>query len=363
MRSSFFLLFTSVVLSIFLVELGYLLFINKSIYHWEKRYMLFHQHEGGSIFENDGFIFRYRPNALIHSSTYYQVKNDWIREYDYEIRTNNWGLVQNNVIQAAKPSIVFLGDSFTEGQGVTPWFNEFQEKYKETKLQFVNAGLLGTGFTQWEILLDQLNHRQLNVQYLVILFISDDYGRVVWNFPKDTLRCLEDWKRCIGYENFYGLPPESDIIPFLGKLKNFREQQNATKESKLSQFINSYFPASTLLYTYIVNFFGTQVTTPVIYKQSNEAIEKFIRRYGDRVLFVHIPQKDEIKLDRMNPEGSLAREAIAKAGGRLADGFKSCSLNESDFYKVDGHPNSQGYEKISNCVSRSIEVLGFKKIL
>jgi hypothetical protein len=362
MKSNFFAFFLSVVLAIFFIEFGYFLFIDKGVYQWEKRYMLFHQHEGGTVFENDGPIFRYRPNALIHSSTYYQVENDWIREYDYEIRTNNWGLVQNNDIQAAKPSIVFLGDSFTEGQGDSPWFNRFHDEFKDSHLQFVNAGLLGTGFAQWGILLDQLNHRQLNVQYLVILFISDDYQRIIWNLSKDSLRCLEDWYECIGYENFYGLPPESEVMPFLNKLKIFREKQNVTKESKLYQFTHSYFPANTLLYAYIANFFGTQVPTPVIYKQSNEAIETFIRRYGDRALFIHIPQKDEVKLNRMNPEGSLARGAIAKVGGRLVDGFKSCGLNELDFYKLDGHPNSRGYEKISECIARSIGVLGFKKI-
>jgi len=358
MKAKIGLILFSSVLCIFLIEVGYLLLIKENVYQWEKRYMLFHENEGGTVFENDGTIFRYRQNALIHSSTYYQVKNNWVKEYDYDIKTNNWGLVQKNAIQAAQPSIVFLGDSFTEGQGVTSWFNAFQEKYEASGLQFVNAGLIGTGFAQWEILLNQLNEQKLNIRYLVVLFISDDYGRIVWNLPKDTLRCLEDWKRCIGYENFYGLPPEPDIISFLSKLKNFREHQNLSQEKKASELISSYFPASMLLYGYVVNLFDIQPATPLSHLKNNEAIKKFIQRYGDRVLFVHIPQKDEVKFNRINPDGMLARMAIMEAGGQLDDGFKLCTLTEADFFKYDGHPNKQGYQKISQCVGRSIQKLG-----
>jgi hypothetical protein len=79
-----------------------------------------------------------------------------------------------------------------------------------------------------------------------------------------------------------------------------------------------------------------------------------IQKYGNKVIFIHIPQKDEVKFNRMAPNGFLARDAIERQGGHLEDGFALCKLKNSDYHPNDGHPNLIGYQKHSNCVKNVI---------
>ena len=38
-----------------------------------------------------------------------------------------------------------MGDSFTEGQGATPWFYELEKDFSGSVIKPVNLGILGTG--------------------------------------------------------------------------------------------------------------------------------------------------------------------------------------------------------------------------
>ena len=78
-------------------------------------------------------------------------------------------------------------------------------------------------------------------------------------------------------------------------------------------------------------------------------IKKFIKRYDRRILFVHIPSKEEI--EQNIDMGKTYGEQIESIGGRVVSGSKRCKLTINDYYKYDGHPNSAGYLKISECVS------------
>ena len=54
--------------------------------------------EEGLVFKNHEKIFKYHPKKRILSQTFYNVNNRWHKEYEYEIITNNLGLVQKNDI-------------------------------------------------------------------------------------------------------------------------------------------------------------------------------------------------------------------------------------------------------------------------
>ena len=111
-----------------------------------QRYMLF---EEGDVFQNIENYFKYSSNKNILAKTFYRINNKWVEEYSYEITTNNFGLVQNNNIKKNTPSILFLGDSYVEGQGASPWVNNFRGNYKD--YQIINGGILGTGPQQFEM--------------------------------------------------------------------------------------------------------------------------------------------------------------------------------------------------------------------
>ena len=87
-------------------------------YHWDLRLTFFSE---GEVYQNKswgGFV--YAPDARIHLLTYYIVEPSvptLAKEFEYDIATNSYGLVQRNAISPSKPSILFLGNSYTEGVG------------------------------------------------------------------------------------------------------------------------------------------------------------------------------------------------------------------------------------------------------
>ena len=50
----------------------------------------------------------------------------------------------------------------------------------------------------------------------------------------------------------------------------------------------------------------------------------------------------------------MARDFIRQNGFAFVDGFEKCGLTAADFLIHDGHPNAQGYGKISACVESAV---------
>ena len=334
--------------------IGYKFLIPQEVYAWNNRYMLFGNRNTEPVFENVGPIFKYQPNTKILSTTYYDVQGNWIQEYSYQIPTNNLGLVQSENIYSNRKSLLLLGNSYTEGQGATPWFDSLQKKI-ETSLQLVNGGIFGTGFAQWEVMLDHILSKKIDVQYVVVIFISDDYTRLISNIPTQTLACLSDYQKCTGGEGNYGMPPDAVKLGFLEKLRSYRVKSTQAANPKIPSYMDNYFPASMLIFNYFKNGFVFENSQPINkMDQSDKAIESLINKYQQNIIFIHLPQKDEVIYKRVNPAGSLARSTILNYGGQLIDGFKACGLNRLDYFSNDGHPNEAGYSKIEECVRRSI---------
>ena len=132
------------------------------------------------------------------------------------ININNLGLVQDQDLQKNIPSILFLGDSFTEGQGGGSWINFLGGNYNN--YQIINGGLLGTGFQQFELLNSYLSN--YDIKKVFVLFIGDDLRRDVFQFNSQQQKCLMNHKACNGSESFYGFPI-NDKSPevFLEKLR------------------------------------------------------------------------------------------------------------------------------------------------
>src|SRR5262245_14573423 len=91
------LVIASIVVGIAVVELlchFFLPSINSArVYDWNRRIMFFDGN--GTIFQNHDDIFTYVPNNDIRSLTVYFSDDDFVVEYDYRFRTNNYGLVQD----------------------------------------------------------------------------------------------------------------------------------------------------------------------------------------------------------------------------------------------------------------------------
>ena len=316
-----------------------------------RRYMLFAATEGAPVFRNQGNIFTYIPNSTIRATTFYENGPALHKEYDYEFKTNNVGLVQKLDVDKNRSSILLLGDSFTEGQGAIPWFYDLEDGNRGNPVQLINGGLLGTGFAQWKLLHDQLEASSIRIDKVIVPFISDDYQRVVWNFPDRVLNCLGDIKKCKGDEGYFPLPNAVDMESFVGDLRKFRDAEYADKQAvKESRFFRKYFPNLHFIWSYIKNDYKVRFANA-----NSTAIEFLIKKYGKSIIFIHLPTQEELERgNTQNHVGQLAREKINSFGGKLIDGFKVCGLERSDYFINDPHPNPGGYKKISRCVDKVI---------
>ena len=302
------------------------------------------------IFENHGDIFTYLPHSKIRNLTAFLTDRGFVTEYDYRFETNNFGLVQDADIVPGRDSLLLLGDSFTEGQGAEPWFRLVSPVIDKLGYQPINGGVLGTGFQQWLKLDRYLTGKNIRIKKLLVIFISDDYHRPVWNMPAPVFPCLSGSPLCrVGYSYFYRLPPPDEMSSWIAKVRTARGPLRPHLELKTAALL----PASYSVYMY----FKQLILFGRAEEESRTAIDELIKLYGkSNIAFLHLPQKNELAY---GPDslGLKARRAIQEAGGKLFDGFKLCKLTQKDYYINDDHPNRSGYAKIAACTADVINEL------
>jgi hypothetical protein len=303
----------------------------------------------GTILENHGDIFTYLPHEEIRNLTGFVDDATFKPEYDYRFRTNNFGLVQDSDLVPERESFLLLGDSFTEGQGAEPWFRLLSREIDRLGYQPINGGLMGTGFQQWIKLSEYLTAANIRIRKALVLFISLDYNRVVWNFTSNDLNCLATLTDCrIEDSYFYRLPPVDELPSWITKISvaranAMRSQASAIRKGWLAAHAVALLPATYRLYIY----FRSRLAE----RQSRASIPRLIHMYGpENIAFMHLPQQDEIENQEPIDLGLQARRSIQESGGKLFDGFKLCRLATTDYYTGEGHPNRDGYAKITACV-------------
>jgi hypothetical protein len=351
----------SIVLSVAVVE-GAVRWLYRTPYQWEHRLMFFS--EGRNLRNTDWGGFVYHPHAQIHARTYY-ITNVYPLEiqpeYDYQFTTNANGLVQLNEFDSAKPAIVFLGDSFTEGQGAKPWFYRLEQDWPErSRYQVVNGGIVGTGVEAWGRLYQELS-TQLHVAKVVIIFISEDWTRVVWQFSRARLQCLEAGAMCVGPEDFYGLsedPVEAEAqINHIAQYRIDYLSRSARETNVISgssTYKNLVFPMFEKLMRFrYTHSFETRDSKQ--FEKSKHAVIRMVADMGrDNVLFIYLPEKNELDTGPQS-FGRKANEFIVQNGFAFVDGRAKCGLSLRDYYERDGHPNANGYAKIVTCVRNAVE--------
>ena len=116
-----FLALSSALIGIFLVEIFCWLFvpsIGLNMPGRDRRVVFF---EGESpIFENHDGIFNYRAHAVIRNVTDFFTTNSYSTEYDYRLKTNNLGLVQDDDVGPGRESLILLGTRLPRGKGLNP---------------------------------------------------------------------------------------------------------------------------------------------------------------------------------------------------------------------------------------------------
>jgi len=320
--------------------------------------------EGHNLRNTDWGGFSYQPNEHIHAQTYYITNLDpptLVKEYDYRFTSNSDGLVQRSDLSKTKPTVLFLGDSFTEGQGAEPWFYGLESNWPQMAgYQLVNGGIVGTGLEAWERLYRELSTR-IKVAKTVLIFISDDWNRPVWQFSSQIVECLKAASRCQGPEDFYGLP--EDPIAAQAQIKRIAQYRIAYL-SRLRDTTDMIMRSAVYRKLVVPAFrrLAGALETGSWQSDATRQLEiskrvatNIVTQLGrDNVLFIYLPQRYELAAGP-NWYGKKANEFIRQSGFAFVDGRAQCGLTAQDYYPHDGHPNVGGYAKIASCVRRAVE--------
>ena len=340
------LILVSLFLSLFIAEaLSRIFFINKNSNLAYDRYMLFSE---DLIFENFKNFTKYYPNKKILSETYYYKNDNFIKEYSYYIKTNNLGLVQDNHINFENESVLFLGDSFTEGQGSEAWINKFNGKFNA--YQVVNGGILGTGPEHFYNLENYLSNI-INIKKVVFIFIGNDYLRKNFKINSNTQNCLLNSSKCIGNENFYGfnIDQKKNIYAYLKKLKKYRDE-NATFKAKTKNYIKK-INLVTISNIYYDRYFNREYKSK--FENNINKTNKLIDKYNKNIIFIRLNTKQEIIADRSSYWSMKAENEIKKKNKPVY--FCDFNNDKNLFYKFDDHPNVDGYKYLYNCIKNILD--------
>lgn len=354
-----FIVCISIIISFFILEYSYrYIQSNDSNKGFINRTMLF---EAGNNFENYEGYFKYFPNSKIRSLTIYSKSNpksikDLVVEYDYLIETNNMGLVMKNDLFFNESVVLVIGDSFTEGQGATPWFYSLEDSFNSSKVKIVNLGILGTGPKQWENLALSITKKlRLDVKGSVINIVPGDMVRGVWTLKERELNCLYkilcDYN--YGFQGYKFKSKESykDIkISFLNKFKNEIEFKSNSLLTNLYDFAKKSY-----IITHIYKNLRYRISDD---KKINKDALLTLSKAVNGNLFANI-----VSLKTINSKNYKDHEQTKELIDFLEKQnikYSWCDIPINGFHKYDAHPNSSGYKILKSCNEYALEKLNLK---
>ncbi len=345
---------SSLLASFFIAELVWRAWIHKpdmdSLTH---RTMLFHH---GENFKNMSDYFKYFPNKEIRSVTLYSTPtpsavSDIAVEYDYVIRTNNAGLVMREDINTSKSHIYVIGNSFTEGQGAAPWFYRLEVNENTQTQQLINAGILGTGPSQWQLLVDDLaNEYSSSLIGAVINIIPDDMRRKRWVFSDRELSCLQkmDCDYSFGFQGFDFDAYDTGAEILKTRISAFERIEAASKDQKNDNYlqkVKEILKKSEILLT--VNYLlRSAPNTKKIITYNEEALIYLKDKFDGKVIVNVIAQKGLPAADFQDYR--ISRYLLRFLKDHNFEVF-ICDIPQANFHQRDGHPNVDGYQYLEQC--------------
>lgn len=312
-------------------------FINDNRYS-----QIFKVYNQGKIFKSYKNFFLYEKNLdqKRYLNFYFDKKNSVLKKiWDYKFSTNNYGLVQKFDLNKEKKSLLFLGDSFTEGQGAEPWINDLGESYKG--LQIINGGIQGTGFKQFENLENYFSNI-FKIQKTVVIFISSDLRRGI--VQANNNKCLKNFSKCSNRNYLLGIPDDInfDIESFVLKNIKIKSETNLIKKMK-------YLIRDMYLYNYMRTIINTfRLKNDKTIKVNLNAILSLKSKYEKDIIFIRINDPNEIMFKKISYETRLINNFFKKNNIK----YHFCDMNNDLelFHKFDYHPNQLGYRNLRECV-------------
>ena len=303
------------------------------------RYMMYSE---GKLFEKYDNFFKYHPNLNKRYLQFYFHQGKFKKIWDYNFQTNNFGLVQSNNIYENKKSILFLGDSFTEGQGAEPWIDKFGKNFLD--YQVINGGIIGTGFQQFEKIHDHIKDTY-KVEKVVIIYIGSDLRRGI--VLADTTDCLINNDYCKKDASVFSIPSqETEIENFLIQKHKLRQEKKLSLKNKMK-----YLVRETYTYNILRSYINTiRLKDDGSIKANFQAIDNLLKKNEKNLILINIKTAQEIMKNQDSYETKLIRKHLEK---KKIPNYQ-CDMNDdiNNFHQIDFHPNKNGYNEIFNCVKK-----------
>jgi len=335
-------------------------FFPQTFYYWEHRFLFYSSH----AVRNVGTYWEYVPHTWVRSAAVYGFPcSDYHVEYDVWFRTNDIGLVQTGDFDRSRNSIAVFGDSFTEGQGATPWFYRFEaearEKMERRSLQLLNFGHQSVGVPYWhDLFFDKRD--DLNVTQAIFILIGSDWFRKRQVWSESDIRCINDSSTCGPSNTWHGMN-EKDLSGD-GLIAAAKLRAAARHGEGLKPCVKGFLAGHSRIYKYIQLYSdaylgseASRASDDQPFLQNTAMMESMLRAIGmDNAAFVIVPVKDEAERGRFNAETEKMINAVRGLG---VTNITFCELGKQDYYRWDGHPNQAGYDKVATCAYRALQSL------
>ena len=308
--------------------------------------------KGAVRFIQPNNIWTYTPHSNILSAAVYQtiLSHTWV-EYKCQFHTNQLGMIDTNY-DSKDPTVdyVILGASYLEGHGGCPWLNN-ETTSKEGWPKLINAGLQNSGIQDLEERLNWLKS-QIYIRNVIIISISNDFKRPLqkksWQSSKE---CLDLGKCSLENDYWWGVDYDisnDDLIKIGQKRLSSRQSSIIENLHNILFYYSTFYNRIYKLYLY------SQTPKQVDFKKylmpyfspNFEALGRIRLSYPQMKLIL-VPQRDEVGyFGNENLDTKIVKEYL----NENQYDWMFCRLDMSDYMFIDGHPNKQGYSKLSSCL-------------
>lgn len=303
-------------------------------------------------------VFRYPPHRAIRHG----IVTPHGLEVDLRYRTNNLGLIDHRDYapeSAAPRSIFFLGDSYAAGvEGGEPWIPRLRD---ETGVALYNLGIPATGCQHFRTMFARMSKRLPPPTEVVIVAISNDFLRREW-FPdvgRDTVWLCdegEDQASCRTRPPYaYLIAPNLDAAGMLRRAAEIREHDPV--EDEPFSIRRALRRSKLLLLTKRVidrTLTGKGTARGETFRRNLAALGE-IRRLAGAVpmRFFHVPDRNEARAARYDFD---IAGVISSLGIEYVPALTRCGMTSDVYFPNDNHPNTAGYHRLSDCVSRHLHL-------
>ena len=321
----------------------------------------------GGVFRNDPVLKRNAENNLIYQGN--QSSRFISFEWDVQIDINSFGFRDDEgIYENGKKKILILGDSFTEGFGVSHE-NTFSKKLEKRLIKenfnysVLNAGITGNNLVDYVEIYNTYfkNFSDIKV-VLIALFVGNDLKdnntlRKVTNLKKEKLffRLKYFAAKNSTFYNILNRSVKSNfkIRKVLTKIGIIKEKESilSNYDSKNKKFLKKINYSAHLINKFKDNNKKKRILVALI--PSKEQIDDNYWKFLKQIKNNNLP-----KLNRNLPT-TLMQEKLNRYGVKFIN-FEtifnnSIKLNHPIYFKYDAHTNENGHEIMAQEIFKMIK--------